>query len=32
MTEAGKKVLPDMKTKSFIIHEDILAQLRKKGY
>jgi uncharacterized protein YdeI (YjbR/CyaY-like superfamily) len=28
MTEAGNKVLPDMNAESFIIHEDILAQLR----
>ncbi|MGO4375641.1 YdeI family protein [Paenibacillus sp. MCAF20] len=28
MTEAGRKVLPDMSAESFVIHEDILAQLR----
>ncbi|SMF85400.1 Uncharacterized conserved protein YdeI, YjbR/CyaY-like superfamily, DUF1801 family [Paenibacillus uliginis N3/975] len=28
MTEAGNKVLPDMNAESFIIHKDILAQLR----
>ncbi|MDQ0899048.1 MULTISPECIES: YdeI family protein [unclassified Paenibacillus] len=28
MTESGNKVLPDMNTESFIIHEDILAQMR----
>ncbi len=28
MTEAGKKVLPDMNVESFIIHEEILALLR----
>jgi hypothetical protein len=28
MTEAGKKVLPDMKAESFTIHESILAELR----
>jgi uncharacterized protein YdeI (YjbR/CyaY-like superfamily) len=28
MTEAGKKVLPDMKAESFMIHENILAELR----
>ncbi|MCQ6563840.1 YdeI/OmpD-associated family protein [Paenibacillus mendelii] len=28
MTEAGAKVLPDMSAESFIIHEDILTQLR----
>lgn len=28
MTEAGKKVLPDMKAEAFIIHEAILVELR----
>ncbi|MWC27645.1 YdeI/OmpD-associated family protein [Paenibacillus sp. MMS18-CY102] len=28
MTEAGRKVLPDMSPESFIIHEEILSQLR----
>jgi hypothetical protein len=28
MTEAGKKVLPDMKVESFMIHEAIIVELR----